>query len=311
MLVCIDLAGQSLLGKALPPDESTAFEGSPVTDGEYVYVGLRKSGNPVQSHVACYDADLKRLRWRRFVSAAETLAQGAYQEITHNLLTLDRGVLYYNTNLGAVAAIEARDGQIRWVYRYPRSCKVVLDDRAKHFYRDLTPCLYDRGVLYVAPADSHLILALDAPTGMLIWPTHHPEDAIHLLGVSGGNLLVSGEKLWWINTVTGKLSGPPDGRWPDGPTPKGFGRGVLAGDKVYWPTAEKIYVFDAASGAKEQDIELTTRGVKGGCGNLLFAGDTLLIATHKELLALRPPANGPRVKEQDSDDARQAKGDGR
>ncbi|HUY37124.1 MAG TPA: PQQ-binding-like beta-propeller repeat protein [Pirellulales bacterium] len=286
-LVAIDLARQGYkIGETQPPGDSWAFEGSPVTDGENVYVGLRQSGARPQAHVACYDADLKRLRWQRMVAGAGTLAQGAYPEITHNLLTFERGMLYYNTNLGAVAAIEARDGQTRWVFRYPRSCKVDLGDQAKHFYRDLTPCLYDGGVLYCAPSDSLFIFALDAPTGMFLWQTDLPGDAIHLLGVGGGNLLASGDKLWWINTRTGKLSGPPNGQWPDGPTPKGFGRGVLAGDKVYWPTAAKIYVFDQRTGAKAQEIELTTRDVGGG--NLLFAGDTLLIATHKELFALRP-----------------------
>jgi outer membrane protein assembly factor BamB len=286
-LVCINLTGEGkLIGEVRPPGESFAFEGAPLTDGQNVYVALRQSGNQPQSHVACYDADLTRLRWLRMVSKAETPAQGSYQEITHNLLTLERGVLYYNTNLGAVAAIDARDGQTRWAFRYPRSRSVDFDDQAKHFYRDLTPCLYDRGVLYVAPADSQFIFALDAPTGMLLWHSPHPEDAIHLLGVGGGNLIASGEKLWWINKANGKLSGPPDGRWPDGPTPKGFGRGALAGGKVYWPTASKIYVFDQRTGAKEQEVELITRDVLRG-GNLVIADDTMLIATHKELMALR------------------------
>ena len=286
-LVVIDLARQGYkIGEIKPPGEPWAFEGSPLADGENAYVGLRQSGATPQAHVACYDADLKRLRWQRKVAGAGTLAQGAYPEVTHNLLTLERGMLYYNTNLGAVAAIEARDGQTRWVYQYPRLCKVDLGDHAKHFYRDLTPCLYDGGVLYCAPADSRFIFALDAPTGILLWDTKLPEDAIHLLGVGGGNLLASGEKLWWINTRTGKLSGPPNGQWPDGPTPKGFGRGVLAGDKVYWPTAAKIYVFDQRTGAKLHDVELSTRDVRIG-GNLLIAGDTLLISTHKELFALR------------------------
>ena len=72
---------------------------------------------------------------------------------------------------------------------------IEVNDRAKHLYRDLTPCLYDRGVVYVAPADCREILAIDASTGMLLWPFEHAEDAVHLLGVGGGNLLASGDKL--------------------------------------------------------------------------------------------------------------------
>ena len=45
----------------------------------------------------------------------------SYEEMTHNLLTLDQGVLYANTNLGAVAAISRRDGHVLWISTYPRA----------------------------------------------------------------------------------------------------------------------------------------------------------------------------------------------
>ena len=228
------------------------------------------------------------LRWRRLVCGAETPAQGQYEETTHNLLTLDRGVLYLNTNLGAIAALSARDGHVQWITLYPRAKAGDLNQRAKHFYRDLTPCVYDRGVLFAAPADSRFILALDAPTGLMLWQTDLPEDVVHLLGVGGGNLMASGDKLWWIQVATGKVAPVewPEGAWPDGPSPKGYGRGVLAGNRVYWPTRSAVYVFDQRTGRKEQEIELSTRGAAGG--NLLVAAGSLLVATSDELLAFSP-----------------------
>ena len=122
-----------------------------------------------------------------------------------------------------------------------------LNLRATHFYRDLTPCLYDRGRLIVAPADSESVLAYDAATGLLLWETSLAKDVVHLLGVGGDALWASGEKLWHINVATGKVSYP----WPEGPTPKGFGRGVLAGGKVYWPTVSAIHVFDQRTGQEQ------------------------------------------------------------
>lgn len=288
-LVCLDLAAQGKLvwdsRRSLPREESWTFEGSPVSDGANVYVAMRRSGVQPQAHVACLDAETGRLRWRKLVCSAESAAQGQSEEITHNLLTLDHGTLYYNTNLGAVAALDARDGQPRWIFRYRRVNTIEVNDRAKHLYRDLTPCLYDRGVVYVAPADCCDILAIDASTGMLLWPFQHAEDAVHLLGVGGGNLLASGDKLWWIDTATGKAARVP---FPEQPSPKGFGRGVLAGDLVYWPTQTKIYVFDQKTGQNKGEIELTTRGTDITGGNLLVNGDSLLIAASRELLSFSP-----------------------
>lgn len=286
-LVCLDLQKQgSLRWKIEPPEDGWSFEGAPVADGSSVYVGLRRGDLQPIEHVACYDAQTGQPRWRTFVCGAETPAQGMGEEITSNLLCLDHETLYVNTNLGGVAALNKRDGHVRWLSLYARAKGGDSNARAKHFFRDLTPCLFDRGRIFVAPSDSKQILALDAETGLTLWETSLADDVVHLLGVGGGNLIASGDKLWWIRVETGKLAstGWSDGAWPDGGSPKGFGRGLLAADKVYWPTRDKIHVFDQKSGQKLSEIELSTRGgdpirepLMGG--NLVSVGGSLLVAT--------------------------------
>ncbi|MEX0713075.1 MAG: PQQ-binding-like beta-propeller repeat protein [Pirellulales bacterium] len=288
-VACLDLSAQGKLlwrtDRLVPPlDETWSFEGSPVSDGVGVYLAMRKSDVQPQLHVACFNIDTGRLRWRRMICGAETPAQGQSDEITHNLLTLDHGVLYCNTNLGAVAALQARDGRIKWITLYQRAQSGNLNDRATHFYRDLTPCVYDRGMLFVAPSDSVYILAFDAPTGLPVWRTDLPKDAVHLLGVSANHLLASGDKLWWIRLSGGKIAA----HWPDGATPRGFGRGTLAGGSVYWPTRDTVYVFDQETAQPLPAIELATRGAVGG--NLLVNRGSLLVTTSDELIAFSPQA---------------------
>ncbi len=103
-LVCLDLAAEGRLLWKIAPEEGWAFEGSPLADGRGVYVAMRRQDIRPQAFVACFDADTGRFRWRRFVCSAETPARGILPEQTHNLLTLSSDTLYYNTNLGAVAA---------------------------------------------------------------------------------------------------------------------------------------------------------------------------------------------------------------
>ena len=159
-LACIDLVRQgSLVWRIEPPDDKWAFEGSPLCDGDNVYVGLRRSDVRPQAHVGCFDAQSGKLKWRRMISSAETPGQGQSNEITSNLLTLDGQRLYYNTNLGAVAALDTRRGQIEWLTVYPRAKAGDLSERATHFYRDLTPCLYDQGKIFVASADAEELWA--------------------------------------------------------------------------------------------------------------------------------------------------------
>ena len=73
----------------------------------------------------------------------------------------------------------------------------------------------------------------------------------------------------------------------------GYGRGLLAGGYVLWPTREKIYVFHQQTARLKKEIEFAPLGVRGG--NLLVADGRLLIATPSELIVLG--INGGRKKE--------------
>ena len=297
-LVCLDLAAQGQLVQRILPDEGFAFEGTPVADGSYLYVAMRRSQVQSELHVACYDPLTGDRRWRQLVCTADTPARGVYWDTTHNLLTLHRGTLYCNTSLGAVAALCAEDGRVLWATLYPRALKGDLQAPPAHASRDMTPCLYDRGALIVAPADSPEVFALDAATGQVLWRTGAiAEGVVHLLGVSGERLIAGGDRLYWIG-----LDEPRPGRilrvWPEGNEKLGYGRGVLAGDCVLWPTRDKIYVLDQQTGRLRKEIALAPRGASGG--NLLLAGDQLLIATGAELVALGQGEKAP-VAPKDTD----------
>ncbi|MCL4205434.1 MAG: PQQ-binding-like beta-propeller repeat protein [Pirellulaceae bacterium] len=269
-----------------------AFEGAPLIDGENLYVSLRRRENlRSQSHVACFVMRRNRaeLRWRTWVVTAESLAQGDLDEYTHHLLTLDQGILYTNTNLGAVAALDARDGRIRWLTRYPRAPLTSgdVDRSGRYLLRDLNPCLVARDTVFAAPADCDRLFALDAATGMLLWQTApaQAEDAVHLLGVGGDHLLASGDRLYWIDRHTGRVQA----RFPERIEAdlRGYGRGVLVGDDVLWPTRDRIFVL-AQDGPRSvrQPIELAPIGMTGG--NLVPAGDILLVAGADRLAAYNP-----------------------
>jgi hypothetical protein len=290
-LVCLDLKAEGRLMWKIAPEEGWAFEGSPVADGVNVYVGMRRGGVP-EAHVACFDAQTGRRLWRVFVCGAETPARGMFPQNTHNLLTLDRQTLYYNTNLGAVAAISARDGRLQWVSLYPRARDGNLLELAPHWSRDLNPCLCDHGTLLVAPADSPRVFALDAATGQILWQTGpEVQDVVHLLGTTAEHLIASGDRLYWIG-LKGEERGRVKHVWPDGPDKLGYGRGLLAGEEVLWPTREKIYVFDQQTARQKKVIDLVPRGASGG--NLLVAGGRVLISTSRELIALGRQDGSPK-----------------
>ena len=283
-LACLDLRAEGRLAWKIVAEEGWAFEGTPVGDGEEVFVGMRRSDVRPQAHLASFDAETGRRRWQQFLCAGDTPARGLIYQATHNLVTKVGETLYYNTNLGAVAAVSAEDGQVRWLSLYPRARSGDALNLDSHWRREANPCMYHHGMLLVAPSDSPYVFALDAGTGQMLWQSGpESEGILHLLGTTDRHVIAGGDRLYWL-----ALDGPRGGRiehvWPDGPDRPGFGRGLLAGPYVFWPTKDRIYVFDQQTAQLVRTIDLVHHRTTGG--NLLVADGYLLLASETELIAL-------------------------
>ena len=105
----------------------------------------------------------------------------------------------------------------------------------------------------------------------------------HLLGVAKGRLIATGNHVWSIDAATGKVLRC----WPDDQRGfEGYGRGILAGDQIYWPTRTEIHVLDQASGLRgdRPPIKLQETFHTGG-GNLAV-GDGYLIVAQADALVV-------------------------
>lgn len=286
-LICLDLArGQ---GKQLwmidadqiePNRENWSFEGAPLVSGGRVYVALRRNTSQPQANVACYDAETGKLIWNRKVCVGMSSLGVEEHELSHQLLTWGEERLYYNTNLGAIAAIEPQDGTLRWVATYPRADAESLQDFNERHKHGPNPCVYHAGTVYAAPADCDRLFAYDADTGIPRWG----KDAGHLdgkvrtlLGVGKGRLILAGDQLWGVDLETGIPDWKYEARNP-------YGRGLLVEDLIYWPTREEIVFLNQATGRPVRDpVNLKEKGAQGG--NLLISGGLLLVARHDWLVA--------------------------
>jgi hypothetical protein len=238
--------------------------------------------------------------WSTSIGAADTPAAGRGDEITHNLLTLVEDRVYFNSNLGLVASLDVEQGRICWLHRYDRLKREESSPPITDLVcvdRDPSPCLFHDGLLIVAPADSQGVFALDADNGRRVWTNNELPDALHLLGVLRQNLVVSGHRLRILDVRSGAVQFA----WPDSEYAgiRGMGRGLIAGEEIFWPTRHEIYVFDAATGARTRaPISLAP---VGDCGaNLAAAGGHLIAASHDKLMTFGPnPAPPPDQSNQD------------
>jgi hypothetical protein len=286
------------------------WEGPPLCVAGRAYVALRRIDTvESQSHVACFDIATGRLRWRRLIAAAHSPRPARSVEWTRHLLTWHEDRLFLHADVGAVACLNPRDGGIEWLMRYPRfgqesqaagQAASQAGGQAAGLgtgfaARELSPCLVDRGVVYVAAADQPGIFALEAATGQLLWASDSPAlgDCDHWLGIVDGRLLAAGRRLAWVDAATGRLlcQFPSE---VDADGPRGFGRGLVAGDEIWWPTRDRLVVFQTVprwDGGRwrpraTRQYDLRVREATGG--NLAAADGMLLIAGPDRLYAFGP-----------------------
>lgn len=282
-LACYDWTQQRQLwetsSNTLAEDGNVVFEGAPVAQGNQVFIAATRVDAMAQASVCCLDLESGKVRWRTLVCES-TLENDDGNAGARNLLTLADRTLYYCTNLGAVAALNSETGKIRWVATYARGRRPGPRSQMG-ISPEINPCVYEHGRLFVAASDAPRIQCLDAQTGRKLWEAQPA--VTHVLGVAKGNLIVSGNRVWGIDVVSGKIRW----YWPENPV-RGYGRGILAGDYVYWPTKTEIHILDQETGRKgAASVELYNR-LRLKAGNLVLGGDHLLIAQSNRLLALVP-----------------------
>ena len=283
----VELPRRGAADAALP---SASFEGTPVADARAVYVALTVTGHMTSCYVAALDAETGHPRWVRHLGDSNSPAKNNPQMMNmgmqvvpdtdsgSRLLSLEGPTVYYQTNLGAVAALDVETGSLRWLAAYEQQ-----DRSPGGRDRDPNPAIVHDGRVIVAPDDSQAIYAFDAVTGHLVWRTGAMPDVTHLLGVSKGRLIATGNHVWSFDAATGKVLRC----WPDDQRGfEGYGRGILAGDQIYWPTRTEIHVLDQASGLRgdRPPIKLQETFQTGG-GNLAV-GDGYLIVAQADALVV-------------------------
>ena len=307
-LIGLDLSreGSALPGfpiRLLPPEfEQAEFEGAPLAVGNLLIAAITQRDDVgLTRSVVAFDRYGGELLWRSSPLASGTLPGIERANlVSHQLLSCSGGCVYYSTNLGVVACLDVLTGRIHWVCEYSRvdRQRQRYPSADRFLYRDLTPCVVWRGLVYCAPRDCAEIFALDATTGDLIWASDagHTHDLIHLIGIVGESLVVGGDRIAWFDRLSGKLQAFYPGSTTPGlvnslPASRGLGRGTVAGTEILWPIENQVLVFpgDLKNGKDRYPVVEPTRRLKIDAiasegGNIFTLDDKLLFLTPSRIL---------------------------
>ncbi|MFO7900240.1 MAG: PQQ-binding-like beta-propeller repeat protein, partial [Planctomycetota bacterium] len=167
------------------------FETAPAGGPRTVYVGYVLDNIEGESHtdteygVIAFDSTSGRIRWRRglcrlapgkFAAGFAVRRRNRIRSFTSPPL-YHQGTVYYCTNAGAIAAVEALSGRVKWLMRYQYYPRIHDATREWKGYRQVwynqRPLIVGER-LYVPPVDSPFFLCLDRRTGAVDWSFPKP-----------------------------------------------------------------------------------------------------------------------------------------
>ncbi len=291
------------------------LSGSPLVVGDNVLVIGRsnKQGQRDDCYVLAFDLSNGHYRWGCYIASGGMgmnaiwgiPGMGSGDRASH--LAYADGRVFVLTNLGAVAALDARDGTIMWLDIYPADGMPprpeIFDFRHELRHRIkpwmVNPVVVHDGKLFALPADGDNVLIYDAASGreekrinleqLARWnleATEQPDRPATLIGVMGERLVLAGESrvlcLDWRKYDEEKFPGPNDEMilWPS-VSPFGVrGRCFATSDTVIVPGPDCLRWIDMKTGAAVDEYPRYPRpwGDGESPGNVLVSDNRIVIA---------------------------------
>jgi outer membrane protein assembly factor BamB len=312
---------------------SLSVTGAPIARGDRLYAGAVASEGTFHSHIVAIDRQTGELVYATRVGNGQqelNLFGRQLQECVPMPLVEVQGVLYYGTNLGIVAAVDALLGTPIWAAPYP-----TVTIPSTYFWFEAPrrwprfangPPLVSGSTLVALPPDGDYLIGLDRRTGELafrlppqVYPGERALDLRTLHGVDAERAYVGGSRgvaALWLVSDAARGAEPGEIAWTawfaEGDA--GAGRGILAQDALWVPTQVGITRLDPATGKVLSAVEREGRDgdlhvhLVWGDGVLLTAGRRLVgarfdreavLALARERARLRPDEPGPLLEAAD------------
>lgn len=274
--------------------------GPPLVHGDTIYVATHDQTGAIAYYAAAYDLHTGQPRWRRLICSSQqevNMFGNARFEFAATPLALRDGILVGCTNLGVCYALDAASGELRWITAYPviplpRTQLTHQQERDIYFANN--PLVIREGVVACTPLDSMYALGLELSSGAMLWRLDYraqvrgAHDIRWLLGVHEDEFVFSGRGVVAVKARPARIDVDlkPEVRSVCSPERVGMGsddrywsrqiaRGALADGLIYFPSNDRINIFDLSGNSDPRANEVRQGGIHPG--NLLLA-DGLLVS---------------------------------
>jgi outer membrane protein assembly factor BamB/tetratricopeptide (TPR) repeat protein len=278
-LVCLDRETGREKWIALPgkfPDSAAALRdaelsSSPLVIGQSVLLlahgGAARGVQFDDTYVISFDLNTGKYQWSCYIASANVAGiAGMYapgSDGTSHLAYAD-GLVYAQTNLGAIAAIDPFGQSLVWVDIYPTRTgnmeainpfqpMLAAQNGAGPIPWTSNPVIASDGAIFTLPSQGKSVLIYDSISGALLKsiPLSDLHECDALLGVSGDRVILSGQKV--VVSIDWKKYDPKTFTGDDlnsYPFPDVIrGRGFVTKSAIFVPLKDRLYWLDPTAKA--------------------------------------------------------------
>lgn len=261
--------------------------GAPIAERDRLWLPVHRSEAPFDVGLARLKAADGSLDWVQPIGSA--LADESRNAIRYDDCWISEYAdqVYLLSPSGMIAAISAEEAHVRWISTFEAGDLSERDLNSGNRNRS-SPPQFIRGMVVAAPRGAGEVLAWNAHTGEPAWKSDLKERGLQVCGVSEEHVIVAGRRLTALDATTGRPVWRFGFEDEDG---AGAGPAAVSGAAVVWSTRSDLFLLNASSGTILDRLSLRDRyGLSGG--QLLIAGDRLIIATPDRIAALRVTIEG-------------------
>ncbi|MDH3591117.1 MAG: PQQ-binding-like beta-propeller repeat protein, partial [Planctomycetota bacterium] len=303
-LIAVDLDSGAILWKH---DEDWAnvagkltVSSPPLVRGDRVYVAASRSTGTFENWLVALDRRTGKRVYATRISDGQqelNLFGRQLQEAFATPIAERNGVLYYGTNMGIVAAVDALLGTPIWATAYP-----IVEIPSTYYWFEAPrrwnrldngpPVVSDDTVVF-CPGDGLFIMGLDTRNGNVRWRIRWNEPdgpARTLIGADEDRVYVSGSDgvsayLLKADLARDKRAGELAWTAPLDDSVLGVGRGVLSENGLWVATAIRVHQIDPKTGRELARYERTGRDEEALVH--LVSGDGVLVTAGRDFLCAR------------------------
>jgi outer membrane protein assembly factor BamB len=281
LLCVIDArSGRQLWRKIAEGDPEGSYFNVPTMRDNTIFTGIATGlAGITEFRAVAMEAGSGDALWSSYLGGGSDSVNG----IDGSPPVLRDGLVWIESSLHTLNALDMITGEIRWVYKYmPRSRNVF--GSPGELANEPVSLLPSTGPMVFSSRWGSDVVGIDATNGRLLWSAPK-NSASTLFAVDRQNAYLCRSDIAAFDLENGMkkwVRGSPGAQ-------SSAGYAAMIGDRLCWLVEGKIYVLDPATGNVTSTIDMAESLAQSpGVTTLLAAGKRLLICTRDKMFAFEP-----------------------